>query len=318
MGKRDDKKFCVVLPQEWRSDGTLAMLQEVLNGVSDGVYFVDRDRKILLWNRGAQELSGFSSQEVVGRCCADNLLQHVDDQGRRLCTGHCPLTDAMETGISQTSEVYLHHKQGFRKPVAVRVKPVFDEKGEIVGAVETFSDNTKMRSAAAEIERLKSFALYDPIAGIGNKSFIECQLRSALSTDAGDKFSLAVLLVRLMGLREIAQRHGAEIGNEAVRVMAQTLTGSLRAGDSLGHCSEEDFVALLLNARENEARAVAQRSINLIRQSSMRFAKFEMEIQAYVSGTCMRRGDTVESVLRRAEELQHRVGLEGAREILIA
>lgn len=216
MRKKGDAEFCIVLPKTWKNDGTLGVLQEILDGVSDGVYFVDRDRRIHLWNRGAEEISGFPAKEVVGRCCPDDILQHVDDLGTHLCTAECPLSEAMSSGKYQESEVYLHHRKGFRKPVLVKVKPVYDVDNNLVGAVETFCDNTRVYSAEAEIQRLKSYSLFDPAAGVGNKQFIESQIQSALSPEGSRRVLLAVLHIRLKGLEEIGDRHGAEIGNETI------------------------------------------------------------------------------------------------------
>lgn len=51
--------------------------RELLDNLHDGVYFVDRDRRITFWNKGAERLSGFSAAEVVGRRCSDNILTHT-------------------------------------------------------------------------------------------------------------------------------------------------------------------------------------------------------------------------------------------------
>jgi PAS domain-containing protein len=64
----------------------------------DGVYFVNRERKITYWNEGAQGLTGYSAQEIVGKRCFDNFLGHVDESGRPMCTTGCPLTTSCWTG----------------------------------------------------------------------------------------------------------------------------------------------------------------------------------------------------------------------------
>jgi PAS domain S-box-containing protein len=59
--------------------------KELLDHMSDGVYFVDRDRRILYWNEGAFRLSGYTAQELVGKSCQDDILCHIDYEGKRLC-----------------------------------------------------------------------------------------------------------------------------------------------------------------------------------------------------------------------------------------
>jgi len=44
----------------------------ILENLYDGVYFVDCDRKILYWNKGAENITGYTSSEVLGKRCSDN------------------------------------------------------------------------------------------------------------------------------------------------------------------------------------------------------------------------------------------------------
>jgi GGDEF domain-containing protein len=116
----------------------------------------------------------------------------------------------------------------------------------------------------------------------------------------------------MSGLEEIGDRHGAEIRTETIQVMGQTLTGALHSGDCLGHVSEYKFVVLLLNAREKDAKVVGNRFINLIRESSLRFAKFDLRVGVSVSGNCVRPSDTVDSILRRVARIQNSIEYDGA------
>ena len=50
---------------------------EFLDHFFDGVYIVDNHRKILFWNKSAEKITGYSKEEALGKCCADNLLRHV-------------------------------------------------------------------------------------------------------------------------------------------------------------------------------------------------------------------------------------------------
>ena len=61
-------------------------LDSLIDALQEGVYVVDLDRRIISWNRGAEELTGYSAREVVGNKCSDNLLRHVTADGCELCT----------------------------------------------------------------------------------------------------------------------------------------------------------------------------------------------------------------------------------------
>ena len=84
----------------------------VVENLFDGVYYVDRGRRITYWNPGAERISGYTADDVVGRRCFDDILGHVDEEGRRLCFTHCPLVRAMAQRRGVEAEVYLHHRDG--------------------------------------------------------------------------------------------------------------------------------------------------------------------------------------------------------------
>ena len=115
---------------------TAEFYKELLDHMSDGVYFVDRNRRILYWNQGAARLTGYRPDEIVGRCCADDTLCHVDATGKELCKDGCPLTATIQDGASHEADVFLRDKHRRRVPVSVRVRPIFAADGSIIGAVK--------------------------------------------------------------------------------------------------------------------------------------------------------------------------------------
>ena len=120
-----------------RKDSALGL---VLDSLFDGVYIVDRERKILFWNRGAEELTGYASEEVMGLRCSDEILNHIDEEGHLLCKGRCPLMRAIASGNEVREKVYPLRKDGRRFPVETHVAPLRDRTGAIIGAVEVFRD----------------------------------------------------------------------------------------------------------------------------------------------------------------------------------
>ena len=132
----------------------------VLDSLHDGVYCVDRDQRITYWNNAAQRITGFHWEEVLGSCCAANILRHVEPDGRELCGG-CPLGHTLQDGKVREESVLLHHKHGYRVPVQIRTSPVFDDAGAIMGAVELFTDNSNAMQLLEEFEKLKKEVYVD-------------------------------------------------------------------------------------------------------------------------------------------------------------
>lgn len=152
---------------------TNEFFKSLLDNLYDGVYFVDRQRRITYWNRGAERITGYKAEQVVGKSCSDNILNHCTEDGCELCTTTCPLTQSMKTGKSGEVEVFLHHANGHRVPVSVRTSPIYDEAGKVIGAVEIFSNNAQVMHARRKINALEQKAFFDPLTQLGNRRYLE-------------------------------------------------------------------------------------------------------------------------------------------------
>ena len=53
--------------------------QDLLSYLYEGVYVVDNNRKIIFWNTGSEQITGYSSKEVMNSLCYNNILRHVID-----------------------------------------------------------------------------------------------------------------------------------------------------------------------------------------------------------------------------------------------
>ncbi|HQO05699.1 MAG TPA: SpoIIE family protein phosphatase [Fervidobacterium sp.] len=153
---------------------------EFLDDISMPAYVVNKARTIVFWNRAARELTGYMPQEVVGKRCADQILNHVDKTGIPLCsTDLCPLYQSMKNGspVQLPFSVYGLTKSGKRKPFSIFGLPIKTEDGEVLGGIELFTDAEnadKDMSLAIKIqqafvpkdeEHIEFF--YRPSAGLG-------------------------------------------------------------------------------------------------------------------------------------------------------
>ncbi len=131
-------------------------VQAIMNSLSDGVYVCDAERRIVYWSQSAERITGWTSADVVGRQCFDNLLCHIDKDGHKLCgQEYCPLHRAIitDTGSKGSLLVYALGKNGARIPMLVSVSPMRDAQGQVIGGVETFRDASAM---VQDLERAKA------------------------------------------------------------------------------------------------------------------------------------------------------------------
>lgn len=276
--------------------------KRLIDHLYDAVYFVDVHRRITYWNHAAELLTGYSASDVIGRVCAEDLLMHTDGKGTDLCRTCCPLSETIVDGRARDAEVYLRHKNGHRVPVSIRVGPIRDPHGDIVGAVEIFSDNAAKKEAEQKASQLEQMAFLDYLTRVPNRRFLDLRLRQILEESRRYGHVFGVMLVDLDDFKQINDRYGHSVGDAALVVTAQTLARSLRAVDNLGRWGGDEFLAILPEVKLHDLQALAERCRVLIDQSRVAGPKLEIRIHISIGATVVEAGDTPESAVHRADE----------------
>lgn len=140
----------------------LISAENILDCLSEGVYVCDRDRRIVFWSKSAERITGWRSEDVLGRACHENVLCHEDKDGHRQCgKKHCPLHRSMITGVTSTEPLIIfgRGKGGRRIPVQVTTAPLHDATGEVIGGVETFHDVSPMLQDLERAKRIQAQSL---------------------------------------------------------------------------------------------------------------------------------------------------------------
>jgi len=290
-----------------RSNAQDAVLHtDILDQLHDGVYLVDMQRTIRLWNRAAERISGFPAGDVVGSRCSDNILMHINEQGDRLCLDGCPLGATMADGDPREAEVYLHHKKGHRVPVHIRTTPLRDKDGRIVGGIEAFSDNSARSAMRREITELKRLALYDPLTEVGNRRYAEMAL-----TSRGDEFrrygwAYGVLIADIDHFKSVNDRFGHDAGDRVLRMVAQSLVSNVRVFDVVGRWGGEEFLVVLEKMDPEELGRRAEILRRLVEESSLSVDGRPLSVTVSIGGTVARPGEEPLGTVKRADGLLYR------------
>lgn len=113
------------------------LLRKMVDEASFGMYVLDTERKIVFWSMRVEEVTGFTSEEMIGRHCFNAGLDHIDMTGIHLCHDFCPMMATIFDGKSRERPVFLRNKAGKRVPVLVHTEPLFQGE-KTLGAMEYF------------------------------------------------------------------------------------------------------------------------------------------------------------------------------------
>lgn len=290
--------------------------RKLLDSLSDGVYFVDRERRITSWNHGAERITGYSGEEVVGSYCWDNLLRHVDGEGRELCHAGCPLAETVADGQDRETDVALLHKGGHRVPVKVRAVAIRDASGEIIGAVETFQDETEHHETRQRAEELRRLAFLDPLTGVGNRRWAEAELASRLGEAQRHGFTFGLLFVDIDRFKSVNDRFGHETGDAVLRLVATTLRHAARGHDFVGRWGGEELVVLAAHCPGPTLGTVAERLRVLVESSRATTPAGPLSVTVSIGAALARPDDTPEALVARADGLMYRAKAEGRNRVV--
>lgn len=279
--------------------------REILDKLDEGIYFVDRDRKITDWNNAAEAITGYRGEDVIGSRCCDNILVHMNEDGENLCTGRCPLAESIVDGTSRDAEVYLHHKDGHRVPVRVRILPLRDGDGEITGAVEIFSRISDKNVSMEIIEDLKKQVFVDPLTEIPNRRYLEAIILARLNELARYDWPFALIFIDIDHFKMINDDFGHNAGDETLRMVSKSLLHCSRSFDTVGRWGGEEFLAVIINVDEERLYNIAERYRVIIENSRLDICDRQVNVSVSLGATLARKGDNLESLVRRADSLMY-------------
>jgi PAS domain S-box-containing protein len=123
----------------------------IFNSVADGVFTTDGEGRITFFNKAAEEITGFVSEEAIGRYCYEIFRADI-------CQSRCALKEVLKTEKEIINvPVTILSKNSKRIPISISAAVLRDEKGEVIGGVETFRDLSTIEELKKELSQKYTF-----------------------------------------------------------------------------------------------------------------------------------------------------------------
>jgi diguanylate cyclase (GGDEF)-like protein/PAS domain S-box-containing protein len=292
----------------------LEQYKRVFESFHEAIYIVNKDRKILYFNPIASLISGFSQEETEGFFCYDNILNHVDEKGKNLCFSGCPLTHAIRENVVTDHIVYLHHKLGYRVRVHVRAIPIIED-GDVVGAIEVFTDDTEKNLMQEEIALLKQMSFIDPLTGLYQRRFLTDRLDGHL--DLHGHSNIGILFIDIDNFKTFNDTFGHDYGDVVLRTVAKTILYQLKQKDVVVRYGGEEIVVILLDVSEENMLNVAEMLCALIAQSHIRYQEHPMKVTVSIGATLVKNQEQIKEAIKRADQAMYRAKKQGKNQVCL-
>jgi diguanylate cyclase (GGDEF)-like protein/PAS domain S-box-containing protein len=274
----------------------------VLDNLYDAVWLLNAERRITHWNDGAEKLTGYTTDEMLGADCREKALVHVSKTGEDLCDSICPLLDTDTLHDIRESVVYLRHKEGHLVPAQARMVPLRDADGHIVGAAEIFSDRSVGDEIEKRLEELERLARLDVLTRLPNRRHLEEQVTAHLAElERYDRY-FGVMMIDLDSFAGVNEKFGTESGDEILRMISRTWLLAGRPFDTVARWEEDTFAVIGINLDRDGLRSMAERFMMLLSNLLRPWDKSALGVGASFGATMVQRGDSTESLLTRAEK----------------
>lgn len=277
----------------------------------EGLYTLDRERRITGWNRAAEGITGYSAGEVIGSRCSDNILMHVDSQGNEMCSRACPAAACMNDGQYREAKVYLHHKMGHRVPVQVRVFPSTDGNGGATGAIELFKVVDSSEKMTSKIRMLENQAMTDPLTKLPNRRFVEDGIEASIALFKRTGVPFAAIFIDIDDMKMVNDEYGHAAGDRLLETVARTISSCARPRDIIGRWGGDEFAGYLPGTSLEGARILAERLGKLIAHSAVTVSNDEIRVTVSVGVSLVNENDTLHSIVDRADGIMYEVKKSG-------
>ncbi|MGF6244324.1 MULTISPECIES: sensor domain-containing diguanylate cyclase [Paraburkholderia] len=271
----------------------------VVERVGFGIFVLDREMNVLMWNRFMQDHSGLSADQVVGK----SIFASFPELPRVWLTRK--LESVFQLGSfafsSWEQRPYLF-KFDHDRPITGGVDfmqqdctfmPLTRER-EVVAVCVTISDVTHVsivqREREEAVAKLQEYADRDGLTGIANRRFFEARLRDEYTRWQRYGGEMSVLLFDLDHFKKINDQFGHGVGDTVLREMAQRVAQVVRVQDTFGRFGGEEFALLLPCTPLADAMLVAEKIRNTIGDVPVDVQGVSVPVTASVGGAAARVG----------------------------
>lgn len=240
-----------------RSNDERQRLSALLNVIRLGILFMDRDHRVLYYNRAMLD---------IWRMPPDENLIGVRDVV--LESRVAPLLAAPEKYLTHVREVVARHETSEPFDISLKdgrtltdVSAVVEDGGQGrggIGRVWIYEDVTEQRNTA---RKLVAMAERDPLTNLYNRRRFHEEIERLLADAARRHVKVGLLAIDLDGFKPINDEFGHQAGDEVLVTLAREVGGIIRRNELFFRLGGDEFGVLAPDANEEDLIGLARRIV---------------------------------------------------------
>ncbi|MCX7925397.1 MAG: diguanylate cyclase [Fimbriimonadales bacterium] len=231
---------------------------ELFEHVPVACFTVDMEGVIHEWNLAAQQLYGYTKEEVLFHPFYEKVFR-----GASASKLHEMLQHVMQGAIISGIESEDYDREGKLHYVIRSAFPIRNALREVVGAIVSVVDVTYRVEYENQLkalnQKLQNLAVTDGLTGLHNHRAFQDYLEEQFQLAMRNKHPLSLVLMDVDHFKQYNDTFGHQAGDEVLRTVAQVLREHIRGEDMVARYGGEEFVIVLPHADSESAAMVAER-----------------------------------------------------------
>lgn len=272
------------------------LLETTLVSVGDGVISCDKDGHVLFINRVAEDLTGWTKIDALGKPI-ETVFNIINDLNREKAGNIVAEVIKTKEIRELDNHTLLIARDGSERAIEDSAAPIIEENGDVLGVVLVFRDYTEKKQKLDQIEYL---SYHDQLTGLYNRRFYEEELRRI---DTPENLPLSLIMGDVNGLKLVNDSFGHVMGDQLLKKAAATITRACRAEDVVARLGGDEFVVLLPKTNQIEAEEVIARIEELAKSEIV--GTVELSI-SFGFETKVDKEQDIQLIFKRAEDYMYR------------
>jgi len=251
--------------------GKLRLLERVVDSLPDATIAVDRNGKVVVWNRAAEEMTGVKKEAILGRGAYASgtpfygeprplLVNFVLGNGKEWEQEYEKIERKGHMLVGEGFAPFACGGRGLHFwTLAV---PVYDQKGNLLGAVQCIRDIGERKKMEEELRYLST---HDALTGVYNRAYFEEELQRL---GKGRSYPISLVLCDLDDLKIVNDVLGHERGDKLLRRVARVLASCIRGADVVARVGGDEFALILPQADRKAAGEIVRRIMKAIEKDN--------------------------------------------------
>lgn len=275
-----------------------AIFEAIVERIETGVYGLDGNQRVVYWNHGAEQVTGYLRQEVLGREYRADLLVENEEHNPLVCVHPCPLESPPRAGLPQRIMSYIRHRSGHVVPVLLWTLSLKDAGGNVVGSVKIFTEQLTALEPRHAGASPNSNENQDAETGLPDRATVEAFLRAQSEVAVVTRVPCGVIAVQL-SFEDFVHAHGRAAACTLMREVGCTLQEMVRGTDLVGRWSEACFVAVLPDCGTAVLERVAGRMRRVSARVAIPWTGDRLSTAVEVRTALLAPGESVDGMLER-------------------